>query len=74
MEVSDKDLLLQGFNVQLEELEPDLFESDLVHVDVSRWDRFVTSLKTFIAVSAVGPFAKGFNDFAKVIAELFRAN
>ena len=48
MEVSDKNFLLQGPYIGVQEMKPMLLVFDLVHVDISCWHVLVSTLKSGI--------------------------
>ena len=48
MEVSDKNFLLQGPYIGVQEMKPMLLVFDLVHVNISRWHVLVSTLKSGI--------------------------
>ena len=48
MVVSDKNFLLQGPDIGVQEMKPMLLVFNLVHVDISRWHVLVSTLKSGI--------------------------
>ena len=48
MEVSNKNFLLQGPDIGVQEMKPMLLVFNLVHVDISRWHVLVSTLKSGI--------------------------
>ena len=48
MEVSNKNFLLQGPDIGVQEMKPMLLVFNLVHVDISRWHVLVPTLKSGI--------------------------
>lgn len=48
MIIASENHFLQGTHVLLEDLEPVPVQSDLSHVDVAGWHRFIPSFQSFI--------------------------
>lgn len=69
VEVAGEDALLQRTHEHLKELEIERVQAHLLHVDVPRWHRLVSSLQPFVAVAAIRPGVVRLHDSHQVVTE-----
>lgn len=72
VEVSHKNNLLQGTNIEVKHIQPLIVESDLIHVDVPGGNGLVAAFESLVTVGSVTPAAIALRFVNEFVAESLR--